>query len=355
MSTTNRRYDIDWLRVIAIGLLLIYHIAIVFQPWGVFFGFIQSDKALEKLWIPMTMLNVWRIPLLFFVSGMGVCFSIGKRNWKQLLLERTNRILIPLLFGIIAIVPIHVIIWQKHYSRDITYSPGPGHLWFLGNIFIYVILLSPVLFYLIKNENGVINRWLKSLFSHPISLLLIIIPFVLEAVIVNPVIYEMYYMTLHGFFLGLLAFFIGFCLILSGNTFWNTVLKWRLLFLFMAASFYSVRLIEYQLKAPGYLMAVESNLWIFAVFGFAHKYLNRPSKVLSYLSQGAYPIYIIHMIFLYLGSFLILPLGLPTILKFISIVAFTSIACFALYDLIIKRVSFLRPFFGLKIQPKMGR
>ncbi len=31
MSTTNRRYDIDWLRVIAIGLLLIYHVAIGFQ------------------------------------------------------------------------------------------------------------------------------------------------------------------------------------------------------------------------------------------------------------------------------------------------------------------------------------
>jgi len=30
---TNRRYDIDWLRVIAIGLLLIYHIAIGFHPW----------------------------------------------------------------------------------------------------------------------------------------------------------------------------------------------------------------------------------------------------------------------------------------------------------------------------------
>ena len=43
----DRRYDIDWLRVIAIGLLLIYHIGIAFQPWGVFIGFIQSEKPLE--------------------------------------------------------------------------------------------------------------------------------------------------------------------------------------------------------------------------------------------------------------------------------------------------------------------
>ena len=95
-------------------------------------------------------------------------------------------------------------------------------------------------------------------------------------------------------------------------------------------------------------MAVESNLWIFAVFGFAYKYLNHPSKALSYLSQGAYPIYIIHMIFLYLGSFLIFPLDIPTSVKFLIILAITGAGCFALYDLVIRRVRFLRPLFGLK-------
>ncbi len=99
MSSTSRRYDIDWLRVIAIGLLLIYHIGIGFQPFGVLIQFIQSNEPLEALWVPMSMLNIWRIPLLFFVSGMGVCFAIRKRNWKQLLLERGRRILVPFLFG----------------------------------------------------------------------------------------------------------------------------------------------------------------------------------------------------------------------------------------------------------------
>ena len=68
MSTFERRYDIDWIRVMAIGLLLLYHIGIVFQPWGVFLGFLQSREPLEELWPPMALLNVWRIPLLFFVS-----------------------------------------------------------------------------------------------------------------------------------------------------------------------------------------------------------------------------------------------------------------------------------------------
>ena len=179
-------------------------------------------------------------------------------------------------------------------------------------------------------------------------MLLIVVAFIVEAVLVNPETYETYAMTLHGFLLGLLAFLFGFCFVISGNTFWLTILKWRWLFISIAVVLFVVRLIEFQLKAPNYLLAIESNMWIFALFGFAYKYLNRPSKTLSYLSQGAYPIYIIHMVFLYIGSFLILPLEIQTILKFFLIVAFTSIGSFTLYELVIKRASFLRPLFGLK-------
>jgi peptidoglycan/LPS O-acetylase OafA/YrhL len=347
MNLITRRYDIDWLRVITIGLLLIYHIAIVFQPWGVFIGFIQSANPLESIWTPMSMINVWRIPLLFFVSGMGVCFAIKKRNWKQLILERTQRIFVPFLFGMLFIVPIHVVIWQQYYNQDIIFTPQQGHLWFLKNIFIYVIVLSPVFFYLRNHKNGIVNRWLKKLFSNPLGLLPIVAAFILEAILLNPEAYEMYAMTWHGFFLGLLAFLFGFSFVLSGDTFWPTILKWRWLFLTLALTLFVTRYVQFELKAPNYMMAIESCMWIFAVFGFGYKYLNHPSKTLSYLSQGAYPIYIIHMIFLYLGSVLILPLEIPTILKFILVIAFTFIGCFAMYELI-RRVPFLRPLFGLK-------
>lgn len=347
MLTTNRRYDIDWLRVITIGLLLIYHIAIVFQPWGVFIGFIQSEQSMESLWTPMTMINIWRIPLLFFVSGMGVGFAIKKRTWKQLLMERTRRIFIPFLFGIICIVPIHVFIWQYYYKQEIIYSPGEGHLWFLKNIFVYVILLSPLFFYFKKNQNSTIVRWLKGIFKNPLGFLLVVITFVLESKLTNPEIYELYALNWHGFFLGLCAFLFGFICILSSETFWPTVLKWRWLFLSLALIIYVVRYFVFELKSPNYLMAIESTMWIFTVFGFANKYLNHPGKSLQYLSQAAYPIYIVHMVFLYLGSILILPLGIPTILKFILLVIFTLIGCFATYE-VIKKIHYLRPLFGLK-------
>lgn len=346
----SRSYDIDWLRVIAIGLLLVYHIAIGFQSWGVFIKFIQSDQSLDTLWIPMTMLNVWRIPLLFFISGMGVCFAMHKRNWKQLLLERTKRILMPFAFGIFFIVPVHLFLWQKYYRQELSYSPNTGHLWFLGNIFIYVLLFTPVFYYLKKHENGTLNRWFTNLYSNPMGLLLVPSAFILEVIIVRPGLYEAYALTLHGFLLGLLAFFFGFSFVWSRKAFSNTVRRWRWLFLSLAMLLYLIRLIIFQLKAPAILTAIESNYWIFAAFGFANRYLNRPSKTLHYLSQGAYPVYIVHMIFLYLASFVIFPLDIPPLVKFLLIVIITCAGCIVSYDVIIRKIGFIRPLFGLKIK-----
>ncbi len=200
----ERRHDIDWLRVIAIGLLLIYHIAIIFQPWAMSIGFIRSQESMVGLWKPMTLLNVWRIPLLFYVSGMGVYFAICRRNWKQLLLERSARILLPFLFGIIAITPLHMFVFQKYYNLPLGYYPHQGHLWFLGNIFAYVLLLSPLFFYLKKKANGRFQVGLSAIMSHPVGPLSISLFFVIEVLLLKPMVFAMYAQTWHGFFSALL-------------------------------------------------------------------------------------------------------------------------------------------------------
>lgn len=349
----NRRYDIDWLRVIAIGLLLIYHVAIGFQPWGIMIGFITNEESWTSLWLPMAMLNIWRIPFLFFVSGMGVYFAMQQRSWTELLKERALRILLPYVFGALCIFPISVALWQYYNHFGIAYSPNPGHLWFLGNIFVYVLVSAPALYYLKGNQEGVVVRTLRNMFAHPVGLLPITALFVAEALILKPFPYELYAMTWHGFALGFLAFLSGFCLVLSGQPFWNMLLKWRWLFPVLAAAGFVVRVLL-GVQVPVYLVVAESHAWIFSCFAFGYRYLNHPGKTLQYLSEAAYPVYILHMVFLYAGSMLIFPMTLPVQLKFVLVLVITMIGCFGTYE-IVRRVKFLRPLFGLKWSRDTGR
>jgi hypothetical protein len=295
----------------------------------------------------MALVNVWRIPLLFFVSGMGVCFALRRRDWKHLLMDRAKRILLPLIFGSIFIVPIHVFIFQKYYDQDIAYLPNMGHLWFLANICIYVTQIIGFAF-LEKNYDYKFFNFFRRLLKRPYFLYLFMIPFVLEAELVNPEYFSLYVGTGHGFLIGMLAFFFGFLFIAIGDVFWNAVEKTKNASLMIAFALYLIRLFYFELNAPNFLTSIESMNWIFAVFGFGYKYLNKPGKILTYLSQAAYPVYIIHMIFLFLASFIFLPLNLPLELNLILILLFTFFGCFVTYDFIIKRIGFLRPFFGLK-------
>ena len=302
-----RRHDVDWLRILALGLLIIYHISVVFQPWAYFIYFVQSEKPVESIWLAMGLINIWRIPLLFIISGMGVCFAMRRRGWKELLKDRTRRILLPLIFGSLFIVPIHGYIYQSFIGLDHIYFPNPGHLWFLSNIFIYVLVLCPVFFYLKRNPDSILLRLFERILKFPPALYLITLPFIFEAeLIALEQGFEAYANTPHGFWLGLLAFIAGFIFISIGDAFWQAVGKIKGFALAVAIPLFLVRMIIFQFQGPFYLIVIESWSWLFAVFGFGATYLNRPSKKLTYLSKAVYPVYILHMIFLYLASDLVL-------------------------------------------------
>jgi hypothetical protein len=208
--------------------------------------------------------------------------------------------------------------------------------------------MSPLFFYLKKKANGRFQVGLSAIMSHPVGPLSISLFFVIEVLLLKPMVFAMYAQTWHGFFLGFIAFLFGFLFVYSGKTFWQTMLKWKWLYLGLAVAFYTIRLTVFKLNAPDYLLVIESNCWIFALFGFAYKYLNRSSKILSYLSQSVYPIYIIHMVFLYLASWLILPLDISAGLKFMLVTASTFLGCFLTYEFVLRRIGFLKPLIGLK-------
>jgi len=255
----------------------------------------------------MGIINIWRIPLLFIISGMGVCFAMRRRNWKELLKDRAKRILLPLIFGSFFIVPISGYLYQKFNNLDPMYFPNGGHLWFLGNIFIYVLILSPIFFSFKRNPDNGLFRCFKWILKFPAALYLFTLPFIIEVVLVAPPQgFASYANTPHGFWLGLLAFFTGFIFISLGEIFWRAVERIKIIALTIAIPLYLVRLLVFQLEGPFILTVIESWSWLFAIFGFGATYLNKPSSTLSYLSKAVYPVYILHMIFLNLSASLIL-------------------------------------------------
>ena len=218
-------------------MLIIYHAVIAFQPWGHLISFIQNKESLEFLWLFMMIFNIWRIPILFMVSGMGAFFALRNKNWKEFLKDRSVRILFPYIFGFFFICPITLFFAATFYGKQIGYFPNPGHLWFLGNIYSYVFLLLPIMLYCIKNPDNFIFKIFRILLKHRLGILSLALITGLEGVLFSPHDYSDYFMNTHGFMLGLICFFLGFILVSMQNEFWPIIQNIRFISLFLASIF----------------------------------------------------------------------------------------------------------------------
>lgn len=346
---TERRYDVDWLRTLALGLLIIYHVVITFQSWGWAIGFIVNDQPIDSLWTFMEIINIWRIPILFLISGMGVRFAMERRNWRQLLEDRTLRILLPFAFGYFFIVPIIVVAVTQFYAVETTYNPDAGHLWFLGNIFAYVVVLLPLLVYLKNQPENIAFRTLGRVFQSPLGLFVMTLPVVLEAVILAPgEQFVAYAETWHGFWLGMVCFLSGFIFVSLKDEFWQAVKQVRWVTLIVAFGLYLARVEEVNVgDFQNALLGFESMSWMLAILGFGSVYLNHPSPALSYLSKAVYPVYIVHLPVQFILAYYIIPLEWSAGLKLVVLIAGTFGVSLLLYEGI-RRMKWIRPLFGIK-------
>ena len=332
-------------------MLIIYHAAVAFQPWGHLISFIQNKESSEILWLFMMIFNIWRIPILFMISGMGAYFALRNKNWKVFLKDRSARILFPYIFGFFFICPITVFLASTFYGKQTGYYPNPGHLWFLGNIFAYVLLLLPIMLYCIKNPDNFIFKIFRILLKHRLGIFSLALITGLEGVLFSPHDYVNYAMNIHGFMLGLICFFLGFILVSMKNDFWPIIKNTRSIALVLASIFCMIRfyfvftMIDYD--GPKFVIGFESMCWMLAVFGYGAIYLNHQSKALTYLKNAVYPVYILHMPLQFLLSYLIMPIKLPLLLKLSFLIIGTLFCSIFLYE-IIKRVNWIRPIFGLK-------
>src|SRR2546423_14603054 len=98
----SRRADLDWLRVLAFGLLIVYHAGMAWSGWS---WHVTSADSIDWLREGMRFVNRWRMPLIFVVSGAAIMLALGNRSPGTFALDRAMRLLVPPAFGLVVIVP----------------------------------------------------------------------------------------------------------------------------------------------------------------------------------------------------------------------------------------------------------
>jgi len=167
-TPTDRRPDLDFLRVACILLLHLYHSARMFNvddPWHV--------KALVLLPVlngPMDILHLFRMPMLMLIAGTATAFALTKRGVGAFAWDRVKRLLLPLVFGMLVIVPPQIWVervWTGAYTgsywdfwpsvlRGVPYPKGSTswhHLWFVAYLFVFCMAALP-LFAWLKKDGG---------------------------------------------------------------------------------------------------------------------------------------------------------------------------------------------------------
>jgi len=350
---TERRHDIDALRVIVLFLLIGYHAAVAFQPWGWDIAFISNDKSLESLWIFFSLINTWRIPILFVISGMALRYAYEKRDKWTLFNERTKIILLPYYFGINTVTILHIGLFFSYIGVELDESieSDPAHLWFLANIAFYAFCSIPFL-HIVKNGSAQFSKVLNLRFGTLfLSLPWVVYGFLQESLkLAWGLGWTMYAGSLHGFILGLMCFHYGIVLVSQGEVFWESLKRNMPIHLALGIGLYIYRLFgEFELQG-GPLVAFESYNFIFGVLGLGQKYLNKQSSTLDYLKEAVFPVYIFHLPLQQFFATLIFPTNLPAYLKFFFLIVLTLFGSFTLFH-VVKRIKILRPLYGLRNPP----
>jgi len=383
LAVNERRADLDWLRVIAFGLLIYFHSAIAFLPGGI--PMIQNVDTSVVLRVMAGFLHEFRLALLFLISGVGVAFALRRRNGRQFMRERAVRLLLPFAFGILVIVPPMIFLeklftgefagsFADFYPAFFTSGVYPyGHLswhhfWFIAYLAIYCLIGWPVFAYFKQGAGRLqLDHWSQKL-SRGAFLYLAIIPVsVFEIPLRAP--FPGFPDLIHdwaNFSQWFLIFIAGYLLASSKPMLDRTqVLRGMSLALAMCTT--AMMFVEFWAPERGgftplvngeadiltyvwYCVLRVSNVWfwLLACLGYAGRYLQRPCRLLTYLNKAVYPLFCLHLTIIVGLEYMIVPLSWSISVKYLAITTGTIVIALGSYELFWRRIAWLRPLVGLK-------
>ena len=374
LPSSPRRYDLDWLRIIAFALLIFYHIGMYYVPWG---WHVKSPYVNTSPEAPMMLLNPWRLPLLFFISGVALRFAADKRRALPFTASRFSKLFIPLVFGMAVVVapqsylqllrlheiaPSFLAFWPRYLAAEhfSIIVPTWNHLWYVAYLIVYTLLamtLLPLLRMLAaKLDSAPVARWL----SGGRLLLLPLIPFVIFRFTTDK-----WFPTTHALVddwnahANYFTIFVYGLLVAKSTVFWRLVAQqWRLCLL-VAVSLGTVltpvwlHWQEWMSDRPVLTAVAQAARVLYAwaviltVLGAAQAYLNKPSPALRYLTQAIFPFYILHQTLIIVFGVWLSQFRLGAIGEFSALLVLTVLGCLVLWQYLIRPLPWLRPLFGV--------
>jgi glucan biosynthesis protein C len=344
---TERRYDVDWLRVVAVFSVIALHSAVIFS-FGLFnVKHTQNTLSLDTIVIFLT---AWIIPLLFVLAGAATKFALDRRKPSEYRAERIKRLIVPGTMWFILPLAIAVVfgwdfLFQLPGNPRLGAVVGTGHLWFIFYLFIFSLVALPLFVFLRKPAGQRAISWLASICEKPGVIFLLAIP------LMGITLQDSDNDLLKFFYL--FYFIYGF-IIFSDARFGRAIEKqaWYSLAAGVALVVVMVYVVETNMPLDGNVSRVIQvfGRWflVLAFLGLGSRYLNRTNRVLHYLSEASYPIYILHYGITALVGYYLAGLDWPVELKYFAILSLSIAATVLAYDLLVKRTNVTRFLFGMK-------
>lgn len=390
LASDGRRTDLDWIRIGAFALLILYHVGMFYTPsdWD---WHVKSRWSSEPLIWLMYLTNPWRLGLLFLVSGAATRFITRRLEPGALARSRTGRLLVPLAFGMLAVVPPQPYLevveklgyagsFADFYGRYVTgrwfmidgeplLTPTWNHLWFVAYLWIYTLLLAALLATvprlverLERGAERLLDGW--GVLVWPWAVLAAARVFLAPRFESTHALVDDWYN--HAQYLVL--FLLGFAIARSERV-WAALDRVRrpaALIAVLSYAAWAAYAWAYRgegAEPPDALrvamrLVYEADQWAFmaAILAYGRRWLSGPrvkpegdgdGPARRYLTDAIFPFYIVHQTAIVVFGFHLTRLGWPAPVEAAALIALTVLACVATYE-VVRRVAVLRPLFGLR-------
>jgi glucans biosynthesis protein C len=362
MESTVRYHFLDGLRVLAIAVLLFFHTGMLFVGWG---WHLTNPETIPALRLPMDIAHRLRMPLLFVIAGAGLWFAAQRRSRAELLRERTLRLLVPAIAGMFLVVPPQVFIervaggqWHGDYwgffvQRVLRFQPYPAgdfswhHLWFIIYLYVYVLLLLPLL-----GER--VRTWRAP--KPGVWLYLLALPLGVNEALLKPRFPETHNLVndwyIFNHYLLLTLYGIG---IASMREAWDWLAQWRRVSLAVAVvllvgglCLFESGIVARDTPADALYANVFTWVWLTVFLGYGRQHWTGSSRWLAWAREASYPIYILHQTVILAVAFFVVPEPWSPGSKYWLVLGTTVAICVLLYEGVLRRFAITRVLFGIK-------